>query len=125
MTIFKIAIIFCFLFLSCQKKDNHQLNLEAEKQKIRKRTQAWLKAESNKNLDSALTFIAEDGVYLANDWPTLRGHAEISTFLEAAFAMPLDRISGGTQQVRHRPLNSIAPLRNQSIYSLFPIKCWG
>jgi len=53
MTIFKIVIIFCFLFLSCQKKENHQLNLEAEKQKIRKRTQAWLKAESNKNLDSA------------------------------------------------------------------------
>ncbi len=99
MTTLKIAIISCFLFLGCQKKENHQLNLEAEKQKIRKRTREWLKAESNRDLDSALTFIAEDGVYLANDWPTLHGHAEISTFLEAAFAMPLGTITGGTQKI--------------------------
>ncbi len=99
MTTLKIAIIFCFLFLSCQKKENHQLNLEAEKQKIRKRTQEWLKAESKRDLDSALTFIAEDGVYLANDWPTLRGHAEISTFLNAAFEMPMGKISGGTEKI--------------------------
>ncbi len=66
---------------------------------IRRRTREWLQAESNRNLDSALTFIAEDGVYLANDWPMLRGHEEIAGFLKAAFDMPMGKITGGTEQI--------------------------
>ena len=44
---------------------------------------------------SLLTFIAEDGYYLAPEWPTLRGHDEIRRYLEAAFEMPMDTIIGG------------------------------
>ncbi|MFQ5650023.1 MAG: YybH family protein [bacterium] len=90
-----------FFFLgifSCQQ-NGQQASLQDEEQQIRKLTQQWLKAESNKNLDSSLTFIAEDGVYLPNDWPTLHGHEEISKFLNAAFAMPLDTIVGGTEKI--------------------------
>lgn len=93
------AVLLAFLTMSCQQKGNHQANLETEKAKIRDLTQKWLRAESDKNLDSSLTFIAEDGVYLANDWPTLYGHEQISKFLSAAFKMPMGPISGGTDSI--------------------------
>lgn len=88
-------LLWCLIFsLGCSHVDP-----QAEVEFLRKRTQAWLKAESSKDLDSSLTFIAEDGVYLPGDWPTLRGHDEISTFLQAAFDLPMGEISGGTEKI--------------------------
>jgi len=92
-----------FFLLSCQN-ESQEVNLDVEKQQIKKLTQQWLKAESNKNLDSSLTFIAKDGIYLANDRPTLRGHEEISTFLKAAFEMPLDTIIGDPEKLKFQRL---------------------
>ncbi|MFQ5674758.1 MAG: YybH family protein [bacterium] len=91
--------IVLILLSCCQQQSSHQANLDAEKAKIRDLTQEWLRAESDKNLDSSLTFIAEDGVYMANDWPTLYGHEQISRFLSAAFKMPMGPIAGGTESI--------------------------
>ena len=62
-------------------------------------TTEWLRVESNKDLDSSLTFIAEDGVYLPNDWPTLRGHEETSQLLNAAFELTMGKISGRSERI--------------------------
>ncbi len=95
----RIAAIFFLLgIFSCQQSAQ-QANPEEEEQQIRKLTQQWLEVESNKDLDSSLTFIAEEGVYLPNDWPTLHGHQEISKFLQAAFDLPMGKISGGTEKI--------------------------
>ena len=85
--------------ISSCKQTSRQVNLKEEEQQIKKLTQQRLRVESNRDLDSSLTFIAEDGVYLPNDWPTLYGHEEISKFLVAAFNTPMDTITGGTEKI--------------------------
>lgn len=70
-------------------------DLDTARQQIHDLNQQWLQAESRKDLDSALAFIAPDGYYLPADWPTLQGRAEVTRFLEAAFALPQDTIRGG------------------------------
>ncbi len=100
----KIWIFFALgiltLAASCENSDSSSGEVVSAKSEIRARNQAWIRAEAGKNLEATLGFIAEDGVYLANDWPTMRGHEEVSRFLNAAFAMEIDTITGGPDFIK-------------------------
>ena len=89
------ALLLGFILAGCRTDPQPPADLDAERRQIHALNQLWLQAESRKDLDSALTFIAPDGYYLPADWPTLQGHAEVGRFLEAAFALPQDTIRGG------------------------------
>ena len=99
-TVFLIVGVLLFGLVSCVQNTNLTPSQSAlERQVIAARTQAWLKAEQAKDLDASLSFSAEDGVYLAAQWPALKGREEISAFLKAAFDLPMISLTGAVDKI--------------------------
>jgi uncharacterized protein (TIGR02246 family) len=83
------------LTLSCQGK--RDLNHQAETQLLRERSAAIVAAEAGRNIDSVLTYYAEDAVIHPPGAPAAKGHQAIRKLYEDFYrAVPFTSFTAST-----------------------------